>query len=95
MRLEKRIRVSKDGRIVIPKQLRQAAGIPERSYLAAMEIAEGTLLVYDVHISFDRLCEPIRQEAARIGFTREELDELIHKIRRERREASQRGETND
>lgn len=95
MRPGRRVRVTRDGRIVIPREVREAAGIPSRSYAQAMEIGKGAVLVYDLKMAFDRFCEPFRQEAERIGFTREELDELIHKIRREKRESAQRSETDN
>jgi len=80
----KLVRVSSRGQIVLPKRLRDELGIHEGDYVSVWRTRDGFVVLQKHEDSpFWQLTEPLRREAAEQGFTREELNELIHRIRAE------------
>ena len=86
MRTKKLVRVSSKGQIVLPKQLRDKYDIGEGDYLVIYELSDDVMMVGKSKSDiFDEIAEPIRREAERQGFTREELMDLIKTMRKEPR----------
>ncbi|MHB9038302.1 MAG: AbrB/MazE/SpoVT family DNA-binding domain-containing protein [Armatimonadota bacterium] len=85
MQTKKLVRVSSKGQIVLPKRLREKMGVSEGDYLVVSELADGIIILgKSKRDLFDVITEPIRHEAERQGFTREELMEMIKAMRAER-----------
>jgi AbrB family looped-hinge helix DNA binding protein len=80
------VRVSSKGQIVLPKGFREKMGIAEGDYLLIRGVGKGTMVLQTREEQpLWKQLEPLRKEAEEQGFTREELDELIHAIRAERK----------
>lgn len=74
--------VSSKGQIVLPKSLRDRAGIGQGDYIVIEEIEDGVLLLGKTGESpLDRLTRDLRKEAAAKGMTRGGLQQAIDDIR--------------
>lgn len=83
---ERMVRVSSKGQIVLPKRLRDEMGIREGDYILIRPLQDGLMILEARRGSpLWKLTERLRKAAEEQGFTREELDELIHAIRAERK----------
>ncbi len=85
MAQERMVRVSSKGQIVLPKRIRDKMGIGEGDYLAIEDLGNGLLVVGKPSRLFEVIAEPITREAEAIGFTREQLMEMIKAMRAERK----------
>ena len=75
------IRVSSKGQIVLPKSLREKAGIGDGDYIFIEEI-DGILLIEKPAPGLlSQLTEKLRKAAASEGFSRRDLQEAIAEIR--------------
>jgi antitoxin PrlF len=80
------VRVSSKGQIVLPKSVRDKFAIEEGDYLFIRTIGDGRILVETREaLPLFKMTAGLRKAAEEQGFTREELDELIHAIRAERK----------
>ena len=80
------VRVSSKGQIVLPKGFREKMGIEEGDYLLVRTVGKGTMIAQTrEETPLWKQLEPFRKAAEEQGFTPEELDELIHAIRAERK----------
>ena len=88
MAIRKMVRVSSKGQIVLPKRIREKLEIHEGDYLFVEESKDGiSILRHQPETRLEALTKELRDEVEAEGFTREDLDELIHAIR-ERRSAA-------
>jgi len=85
MATDKMIRVSSKGQIVLPKRLRESKGIHEGDYVVAREVDDGVLITKNQPGTWlESLTKELRNEVEAEGFTRADLHELIHAIRKRR-----------
>jgi AbrB family looped-hinge helix DNA binding protein len=85
MATERMLRVSSKGQIVLPKRLREKTGIIEGDYVVAREIGGGVFIIKNQPETWlESITKELRDEVAAEGFTREDLDALIHDIRKKR-----------
>lgn len=78
------VRVSSKGQIVLPKSLREAAGVEEGDYLAVV-VADGVFVLGKSRSDlFDAVAEPIRREAEEQGLTPDQVMDTIKAMRKER-----------
>lgn len=79
------VRVSSKGQIVLPKRLRESAGIDEGDYLAVAELSDGVFILGKSRSDlFDAIAEPFRREAEEQGLTPEQIMDAIKAMRKER-----------
>ena len=75
------VRVSSKGQIVLPKSFRDRTGISDGDYIFIEEI-DGILLIEKPTPSrLSELTEQLREDAAKQGFSRADLQQAISKIR--------------
>jgi len=86
MQTKKLVRVSSKGQIVIPKGYRDRMGIREGDYVLVKDSPEGVLLLGG-ETWLGELTKELRADVEAMGFTREDLDLLIHEIRKSREAA--------
>lgn len=75
------IRVSSKGQIVLPKLLREKAGIGDGDYIIIEEIDGILLIEKPARSRLSMLTEKLRKSAASQGFRRQDLEEAIAGIR--------------
>lgn len=83
MRMKSRmVRVSSKGQIVLPKGVRDRAGIVEGDYIVVQELEDGVLLLGKPSSGpMDAITAELRQEAESTGFRRKDLERAIKSIR--------------
>ena len=80
------VRVSSKGQIVLPKSLRDKAGIGQGDYVMIEELEDGVLLLGRMGESpLERLTDSLRREARAAGMTRAKLQQAIDEVRAEPR----------
>ncbi|MCL5104744.1 MAG: AbrB/MazE/SpoVT family DNA-binding domain-containing protein [Armatimonadetes bacterium] len=80
-----RVRVSTDGRITLPKVIRDQLGIAPGDILVIEELdGRSTVLLQNPVTWLDELCRPIREEAKARGITPEDIIRWVKEVRRER-----------
>lgn len=79
------IRVSSKGQIVLPKSLREKAGIVDGDYIVIEEIDGILLIEKPARSGLSMLTEKLRKSAASRGFKRRDLEEAIADIRAQKR----------
>ena len=75
------IRVSSKGQIVLPKSLREKAGIHDGDYVFIEEIGGMLLIEKPARSRLSQLTERLRKSAARQSFNRQALEEAIAEVR--------------
>ena len=82
MRMKRMVRVSSKGQIVLPKGVRDRAGIVEGDYIVVQELEDGVLLLGKPGSGpLDAITAELRAEAKSSGFTRKDLGQAIESIR--------------
>jgi antitoxin PrlF len=87
------VRVSTKGQITLPKRLRERLGISSGDYLSVEHVGGDVLKVErsEAVTRFNKMCEPIRQEAKRHGLTKAKLMRYCKQVRRELYEEQAKG----
>jgi antitoxin PrlF len=75
------IRVSSKGQIVLPKSLRDKAGIADGDYIFIEEVSGILLIEKPAPSRLSELTERLRKDAADQDFTRQDLENAISEIR--------------
>jgi AbrB family looped-hinge helix DNA binding protein len=75
------IRVSSKGQIVLPKSLREKAGIQDGDFILVEEIDGIILLEKPAPSRLPEITERLRTDAAEQGFSRQDLESAIDEIR--------------
>jgi antitoxin PrlF len=82
------VRVSSKGQIVLPKELREHAGISEGDYIKVEKLSDGKLVIQKSNLeAFEAILERFQKAAEARNFTREDLEAAIEEVRRERNAA--------
>lgn len=82
MKSRKMVRVSSKGQIVLPKGIRDRAGITEGDYIIVQELEDGLLLIGKPGASpLDTIAKGLRETVESSGFTREDLEQVIEDVR--------------
>ena len=80
-----RVRVSADGRITLPKAIRDQMGITPGDLLVIEELdGRSTVLLQNPKTWLDDLLKPIREEAKARGITPEDIMRWVKEVRRGR-----------
>jgi antitoxin PrlF len=75
------IRVSSKGQIVLPKALRQKAGIADGDFICIEEVGGMLLIEKPAPSRLSALTEQLRKDAAAGNFTRQDLETAISDLR--------------
>jgi len=70
-------KVSSKGQVVIPINVRRAAGIKEGESLLAIAIGDTVILKKIIDKTFEEVMKPIWARARRIGLTEEDINAII------------------
>lgn len=82
MAMEKMVRVSSKGQIVLPKRIRDKMGIREGDYIFVQESEDGNAILSRAGESqIDSIFKGFRQAAKEMNFTREDLEAAIREVR--------------
>ncbi len=84
MAVERMVRVSSKGQIVLPKQAREELGIREGDYLTVQGPNEGALTIRKSSgRSLEEMTRELRKEVRARGITCKQLDQWIEEVRGE------------
>lgn len=78
-------RVSSKGQVVIPVNVRRAAGLKEGEKLLALAIDDTVILKKIVDKTFEETVKPIWEKVRQLGLTEEDVDALIEEAKADRR----------
>lgn len=78
-------RVSSKGQVVIPVNVRRAAGLKEGEKLLALAIDDTVILKKIADKTFEETVKPIWEKVRQLGLTEEDVDALIEEAKADRR----------
>jgi AbrB family looped-hinge helix DNA binding protein len=78
-------RVSSKGQVVIPVNVRRAAGLKEGEKLLALAIDDTVILKKIADKTFEDTVKPIWGKVRQLGLTEEDVDALIEEAKADRR----------
>ena len=77
--------VSARGQICIPSDIREEMGLKEGNKILFV-LQDESLLVKKVTMqTFSEITQPLKEEAKKAGFKESEVDDIVHKFRKQRR----------
>ena len=77
--------VSSRGQICIPNDIREEMGLKEGNKVLFLLQDENLLVKKVTTQSFAEITKPLREEAKRAGLKESDVDNIIHKFRKERK----------